>query len=315
MPERSILMYHRICARTRETEPYFARGTAVEPQIFHSQLAWLSQNCDIVPFSSPFDAAASKPPRPQVVLTFDDGYLDAKRHVEPACASLGVPWTLFVGPWCGADPATLLWVDEYYALLARAGRDRRVDLAWLLDSAEIIAPSTDDLQWWVRGSPKQVLAAMNAGDRAVALQRLAHVLDVELDHATAARALYCSPSQLGELIDAGVTLGGHGETHARLGDLAKFNQVAEIAASKTFLDDLKAPEPRCFAYPDGSFSAAVAAQVRAAGFTFAVTVEPGAANAESDSLRLPRHIVRNLTPPDPRWCAAFAATGMLSCQS
>ena len=307
MPDCAILMYHRVCERTPESEPYFARGTAVEPAIFHRQLGWLSQNCDVVPLIEWLRPVVGKQ-RPRVVLTFDDGYLDATHQVAPACAKLGFPWTLFAGPWCGSGQSELLWTDHYYALLGHARRREHLDLSWLLATA--CAPLTlNDLIWWVRGPPKQALAGLNARRRGEALERLACALEVEVDLALSARELYCSRSALLSLIDSGVTIGGHGATHARLGDVAPRAQAAEISASKAFLDDLGAPNPRSFAYPDGSFDAAVASQVRAAGFTFGVTVAPGMASVTTDSLRLPRHIVRNLMPENTNWCAAFHATG------
>jgi peptidoglycan/xylan/chitin deacetylase (PgdA/CDA1 family) len=303
-------MYHRICERTPETEPYFARGTAVEPQVFRSQLEWLAARCDVVPLA---EWRSRRGSRPEVVITFDDGYVDAMNRVAPTCAALGLPWTLFAGPWCSAENPVLLWVDRYYALLGRARHRRDIDLTWLLDTVDAVPNLDVDLKWWVRGPPKQLLVAMDAADRACALERLAGVLGVELDVEATARSLYCSRQDLLSCLDLGVTLGGHGATHARIGDLTVAGRADELAGSQAFLDDLGVPNPRCFAYPDGSFDANVARQVRAAGFAMAMTVEPGTATAATDPLRLPRHIVRNFAPDDPRWCAASFVSGGFPC--
>lgn len=307
MTDCVVLMYHRVCERSADTACYFARGTAVEPSVFRAQLDWLAQHSDVVSLPDWWrtreDPAPSNP-RPVVALTFDDAYRDCLEHVQPACEALQLPWAVFSVADAAAGSAPL-WTDLYYAILTRGG-DRIPELDWLV-GADVQVPTVEaDLRWWVRGAPKEALTRMPLDVRLSALARLADELQAEVNATELARTLYCSLDELRALARAGVTVGGHGGAHVRLADVPESLQRQEAAASAQLLDRLGVQSPRFFAYPDGSFDASVAQHVQRAGFVAAFTVMPGVADHSTDPFALPRHIVRNLRPGEPSWCAAFA---------
>jgi peptidoglycan/xylan/chitin deacetylase (PgdA/CDA1 family) len=69
----------------------------VSPQLFEEHLAWLSENCDVVPFSRAADAArAAGRIRPTVSITFDDGYEDNFTYAVPLLLKSQLPATFFV---------------------------------------------------------------------------------------------------------------------------------------------------------------------------------------------------------------------------
>jgi peptidoglycan/xylan/chitin deacetylase (PgdA/CDA1 family) len=100
-----------------------------------------------------------------------------------------------------------------------------------------------------------------------------------------------SAAQLGQWLDAGMEVGSHSCTHARLHQLAGAAALEEIAQSREALHRLLGVAIEHFAYPFGNFSADVIALVRRAGYLSAVTVVPGAARAGDDPLQLPRILV------------------------
>lgn len=89
------------------------------------------------------------------------------------------------------------------------------------------------------------------------------------------RRAILSPAQLRALADAGMTLGSHTCTHARLPEVDSTQAMQEIARSKAQLEDLLGQPVLHFAYPYGAFNEAVRGQVIAAGYQSACSTRSG----------------------------------------
>lgn len=69
----------------------------VSPQLFEEHLEWLSENCDVIPFSKVVDAVRPpRQPRPTVSITFDDGYADNYTYAFSLLAKWKLPATFFI---------------------------------------------------------------------------------------------------------------------------------------------------------------------------------------------------------------------------
>jgi peptidoglycan/xylan/chitin deacetylase (PgdA/CDA1 family) len=90
-----------------------------------------------------------------------------------------------------------------------------------------------------------------------------------------------SAPQIGELAAAGLEIGSHSATHARLPGLGAGQLAAEIHGSRQTLQGLSDAEVRGFAYPYGAMDAAARQAVRDAGYDYACAVR-----APRDSLGL-----------------------------
>jgi peptidoglycan/xylan/chitin deacetylase (PgdA/CDA1 family) len=89
------------------------------------------------------------------------------------------------------------------------------------------------------------------------------------------RRALLSAEQLRLLADAGVTIGSHTRTHARLTELPPRDASAEIAASKAELEDVLGRPVEFFAYPYGLFDANVREMVANAGYGAACSTRSG----------------------------------------
>jgi peptidoglycan/xylan/chitin deacetylase (PgdA/CDA1 family) len=89
------------------------------------------------------------------------------------------------------------------------------------------------------------------------------------------RRALLSSRQLRLLADEGVTIGSHTRTHVRLTEIPAEQARAEIAASKTELEDLLGREVAHFAYPFGLFDAAIREMVVGAGYRSACSTRSG----------------------------------------
>lgn len=129
MPEGvPVLMYHRV---TDAPVPALAQW-AVSPTSFRAQMQWLATNGFTVISLAAFEDAVwlgtPLPDRP-VLITFDDGYCDARQNAMPVLRDLGMTATVFlptgyIGKTASWDshfgpPAPLMDWDEIVDLSAR----------------------------------------------------------------------------------------------------------------------------------------------------------------------------------------------------
>jgi peptidoglycan/xylan/chitin deacetylase (PgdA/CDA1 family) len=114
---RVVLCYHSV-----NPSPSYL---SLSPELFDEHLEWLQGHCDVVSLSEL--VAAGPRSRPQVALTFDDGYSDNHTHAFPLLAARGLTATFFV------TAGFLERDDAVMAQLARTWRtpvDRLAPLDW-----------------------------------------------------------------------------------------------------------------------------------------------------------------------------------------
>ena len=92
---------------------------------------------------------------------------------------------------------------------------------------------------------------------------------------------------------AGMEIGSHSVNHRRLRELDNEQMIAETRESKKVLEDILGHSITSFAYPYGEHSLSYEAEVAAAGYTAACTVDSGWATLDSHTLRLRRISVFN----------------------
>jgi len=301
-----ILMYHRVCTAGPSTAAYFARGTAVEQEVFARQVAWLAERYRLVSLVEALAIPDRDDEVEAVAITFDDGYSDVFDAALPVCRAHKAPLAVFPVADHLADASSAIWFDVYYDLLHKAqihGPVHHADLG--LKTSSCALPPGEDLMWWVRGPFKKRLQAMDVGARGHVLEQLGVTLDAVPTTALASR-LYLSFEQLADLSLEGHLIGGHGRTHTRLDDNTVRLVDDEISASISLLDRLRISSPRVFCYPDGGVDTAVESLVGAAGFAWALTVEPGRHDLSGDRYRVPRLLMRNVLPGDPGWPSSLS---------
>jgi peptidoglycan/xylan/chitin deacetylase (PgdA/CDA1 family) len=88
--------------------------------------------------------------------------------------------------------------------------------------------------------------------------------------------------QLVEMASAGMEIGAHTRTHARLPELSEAGIREEVAGSRKDLEEMLGLPVTSFAYPYGIFNEDSVAAVRKAGFTVACTTRPGWLGSERD---------------------------------
>jgi peptidoglycan/xylan/chitin deacetylase (PgdA/CDA1 family) len=282
----AILMYHRIAEA-----PYDPWRLAVSPARFEAQVAWLKRRRTVLPLQVFAELhRLGRLPRNAVAITFDDGYACNAQVAAPVLEALGVPATVFLTTAALSVPGEFWWDRlEHLVACAPAGRFEvqagTEAFAFAFDGEETIRPGGAReaayltlwcaLRPWAPQARRALLDGL--GDR------LGLAPGPRASHRVMTRdqAVTLAASRM-------VTLGAHSQEHPALSGLSPEARRAEIEGSRAAVAGLTGAAPELFAYPFGDYDEATVEAVAAAGFTIAVTTDPGPVAAGCDSLRLPR---------------------------
>jgi len=280
---RTILMYHRVA-----DAPFDPYSLCVTPGNFAEQLEAIKKSADVVALEG-LDGRTS---RPQIALTFDDGYADVFQTAMPLVEAAGVPFTVFVVSGM-LDHTIGFWWDRL-ALMLRGRDEVEVDL------------EIDDrpLRISLRGgrAGATALVALHSRLRVLplatieaTLTAIASQLDVSIPEAELARTM--TSDELRILSENSLaTIGAHTVDHMLVAGHSLSEQVDTMSQSKRNLEALIAAPVRHFAYPYGDGDAFDSLSVKAAqqcGFSTASTALAGRVTRLNHRLRLPRRMVLN----------------------
>jgi len=99
---------------------------------------------------------------------------------------------------------------------------------------------------------------------------------------------YLTVDQIRELSASGIEIGSHSATHSDLPSLSAPRLRHEVVDSRAVLERILGGPVTAFCYPSGRNSAVVRAAVKAAGYSSALTVEPGLFRGREDRFAIPR---------------------------
>lgn len=240
---------------------------------------WLSGNCDL-------------PPR-SVMLTCDDGLLNAFIEMLPLIRELGVVFLFFVtGASTGTQPG-MLWHEQLYLWLLHSRSKISLQTPWR--DTPYLAEDADNVRsLWIELVER--LSTVHSGTRAQILASIGTQIGISenweseysQNEALRSRFFMLDRDQLRQLAEAGMTIGAHTVSHPMLSKMKEENVLAEISDSKTKLEQLFGQEIWAFAYPFGTSQAVgkrESTMARLAGFECAfMNLE----NGERDPFMFPR---------------------------
>ena len=273
-----VLLYHRVAVRKDDPEQL-----AVSPENFAAQLRFLQENYHILRFEDDW----RKSRRPAVVITFDDGYADNLHSALPVLSRSNIPATFFVSAGTIGDSRGFWWDRLGLLLLNR-------DIAYPEKWGSIDTSSRDarerlyqELQLKLKkaalGQREQILADLYSWSG------LAGVV--------AAEDLPLSVEELRELLLSPLaTIGSHTVNHRQLSALSTEEQRREIIDGHRQLETMVGKKLDTFSYPFGNhddYNAESVAICRELGLKKVAANYPATAHSWSDSMQIPRLIVRN----------------------
>jgi len=272
-----VLRYHRVAGSAADLVPL-----AVTPEEFDAQVRFLRSTCRLVPPREIIEAVAEERPFPAgtVAITFDDGYEDNFSNALPILERHDAPAAFFVtAGWIGTGQ--MLWWDRVHEYVGQAAREG--------------APPTG-----YENLPRPVAAALASAN----LRTPAGVVALERELVAALRGLSLVPEDLDRLIEqvaedlgagepepdryrpmgweqvkllrqAGMEIGSHTMTHARLASVPAERAHEELEQSKKTIEEKLGEPIGLLAYPAGDTSRDVTELAVEAGYEAAFTTETG----------------------------------------
>jgi peptidoglycan/xylan/chitin deacetylase (PgdA/CDA1 family) len=284
-PNAVILMYHSVLEDPRSQDSYLGE-ISYSRDIFRGQMELLARRYHPVSLDDilRFVTGQAELPRRSVAVTFDDGYTDNYEVAAPVLKHAGVPATFYATVDC-VERRRLPWPSHLRFMLRNTKKERWIDASgrsWPLSSQSereaALVQSCDECCKLVGAAQDQYMA------------RLSGELDIQVPADSG--ALMMDYAQMRSLIKQGHIVGSHTLSHPNMAYVEPETARRELAESKQRLEQgLKSPVTH-FAYPCPALSPHWTEQTlvasREAGYTTAVTTNPGSARPGDHPLRLKR---------------------------
>lgn len=254
--------YHRIAAGS-------ANGSipvGATAQTLHEQLQILRRHCEVLRSDQLGEQELRQPGR-RVIVTVDDCYRDSYEVAFPLFVANGIPATFFLVSGFVDGTATPWW-DEIAWMVTSSKRDR-----------------LDPTEWWDSALPLTGPLAASTAEKLVRLRRrlppsrgddlLAHLADATGSGRRPPECVareFITWEQAREMAAAGMSFGGHTDTHPVLTTLPAQDQQDEIDRGLERIGTELGDRPTTFAYPVGyreTFDASTKAAATSAGVRLA----------------------------------------------
>jgi peptidoglycan/xylan/chitin deacetylase (PgdA/CDA1 family) len=278
MPTYPILSYHRV---NDDADPFFP---SLASDVFERHVAFVARTYAVFTVEELVERSQRGTlPRNALAITFDDGYRDNLTHAAPILARYGLAATVFLvtGAIGGGEA---LWFDR----LAFAFRQTRAT-AWRSPWDGVLALDTVERRLAALSAALAHLKRLPDADRRRAIDGI--VLALGVGDERALKNLMLSWDDVQALVGLGFGIGAHTVTHPILSRLSADEARAEVVQSGRMVEAALGRRTRAFAYPNGhaaDYGQAVAAMVREAGFTCAVTTRFGVNTAATSPYELRR---------------------------
>ncbi|MBI3894996.1 MAG: polysaccharide deacetylase family protein [Acidobacteria bacterium] len=310
-----VLGYHRVVQEFSSEKKSSIPSMLISRQMFERHLDWLGGQFH---FLSLDELGATlerggKFDRPVAAITFDDGYEDNYYNAFPVLKQKGIPAAVFVVTELLNAPQPLLH-DKLYGLLCcaysqwpRASRD----LTCLLQDFDIGPMPIQKLT----AAANNPFAATRELLTRLSQSQIRRITDVLEEKLPPIEALLCkgkplTQAMLAEMIQAGITIGSHTQTHILLTNESRFTVQQELESSRRDLEGKLGIPIRHFAYPDGRFNRQTVQAVAAAGYRYGYTI---CRHRDPDYplLTIPRRVLWENSCVDNR---GLFSSAVMSCQ-
>ena len=297
-----ILMYHRVMPNDtdriprKEWERYRSLpGIVVTPQMFESQIRFLSQSCSVISLAKLmdcFEGGEKLPPR-AVVITFDDGWRDNCDYAFPILKRYGLSATIFLTANY-IDSTNVFWPERVIASLLEVSSEGATAAGQL---ASELTPAFGAVVKAIAVQPRSGRIELLDGlinemknwpteTRERALELLTRVAK-KADMKSGVRVML-DWNEIREMQAGGVSFGSHCLSHELLTSLDRTQQERELTESKEVLERRLGIPVEAVAYPNGNFNAEIKGFAARAGYRCALSVQRGSVSASDDRFELRR---------------------------
>ncbi len=275
----SIFVFHKV---PKENNPYV--WDELNLAAFKRVLDFAQEHFRILPLEDAAQAlSVQRLPAQAAAITLDDGYADWMDGVVPELTQRKLPATFFITT--GQLDGMPMW-HERIAQAVRALSGGAVSLTSAPILGRLLLQTPSDCVQAV-AQLEQHLKYQHLSNREVMLGELEYLAGIS--PTTLPRL---TPADVRTIHNKGFTVGAHTVNHPILTRCSESEARDEIGAARETLAAITGAPVTAFAYPNGQpcvdFSEAHIRQVRAAGYTHAVTTHRGSAGCDTSLFQLPR---------------------------
>jgi peptidoglycan/xylan/chitin deacetylase (PgdA/CDA1 family) len=284
-----ILRYHSVGGADESVPIHIDPSLCVPASAFARQMRFIRQHYTPVSLTQLFEAIQEQRPFPRgaVAITFDDGYRDNYSQALPILQEYGLPATFYITAGC-VEARDILWTSKlrYYFMATRQ------------PTLHLRQPTSQNLDLSSPAARQASYAQTVALIKSVGRQRGGDEVFQEVEAALQVTNLdplknsMLSWPEIEAMSRAGMLIGAHTLTHPNLPGLPPEAAEAEVAGSKTLIEERLKISVDHFAYPNGRgvshFNDTVKEIVRQAGFLTSVTSISGPVCRTDDLFTLRR---------------------------
>lgn len=257
-----VVTFHRVLPEALRRR-YHIPGIVVTPEELDWTLSYLRRyyTLDRLDRAHGRHEGGDAPPKPNLAITFDDGYADNFAHGLPVLERHGVKATFFV-PAAFIGRERLPWYDSLG--FALSPEERRTD-------AERAVLARHDLAHVADASPEAIIDEA----KRIRPQSRQGLVEAIRPSRLPSWARTMNSEELSSLSAMGHEIGAHTMTHPILNTCDDGTLDWELRGSKNMLEQLVGCDVTSLAYPNGDQDARVLRAVRSAGYLRAVTTQWG----------------------------------------
>lgn len=285
-----VLLYHRVGV---ESDVF----PNLHVDQFRAQMEWLTRNCNVIaPEELRARVAWGSPSRPNVLVTFDDGYRDYFEHAYPVLQACRIRAWNFLCTRFNDDPGLIGWWDRLFLAVRRSPKSR-ARLPW--DSAEF---DLDD-----RGraallrSAKDYVKQQPERDKEPLTEWVIDALGVRSDSLGAPRQTMTWDEV--RAASEFTAYGGHTHNHLIVSRLDSQALDVEVQTCRDRIREETGTPPSAFAYPNGraiDFTDESKVTLQRFGFSTAFSAIEGINGADTDWMAV-RRIAGGHSVSDLAW--------------
>lgn len=296
----AVVNYHGVVPAGYTGDEEFPGGSLIQPLNLRKQLQFLKSHYRVIAaedFRAWIEQGTPLPPR-SVLVTCDDGLLNALTDMLPVLQDEDVSCLFFVtASSCGDQPG-MLWYEELYYLMSNQPLSGLASQLPIEGGAELDSPENFQAEWWSivrRASQLEAEARREWMD----LVR-AHCGPVPDLFEKRWRLL--NVGELKQLADAGMSIGAHTRTHPVLSLCGEEEARREMQECKSGIERALGRPAWALAYPFGNPCTMGEREfrlARQAGFSCAfLNVEHWAGQGSNPFALARTHMTSDMTLPE-----------------
>lgn len=286
-----ILMYHRVVNPEKCRDIFSTPQITVTTDTFEKQIKFLSNQYRVLSLAEFYGYHSNKKPLPPktAVITFDDGWEDNYLNAFPILKKYKVPATIFLTT-CFIGNTSVFWQEKLrfllQAFLRKSFNERRFFLEKFIN-----LPGTLKACMALNNDAAIVdipdnLMDMTEEDRTVFINDLEEFLG--FPQFPIKTNGFMTWENAREMVKDKIDFGSHTENHKIMTKLSAKEICKEITLSKIKIEKELNTQVQAFAYPNGYFNKRVMENVKKSGYRYAVSVDSGLNNMNTNLYCLKR---------------------------